>query len=282
MTMTAKGLTTVFAAAILSTFAGCGREESDDRVTEIAIEAEKQQQAIERLSAVIGALDKRLERIEKARESPLISPNPPEPGFKAARASPKTAPRPFTILQYLNLTPEQRARTRATMGQQVQRVIETVLSWRAMGERAKFSQRLDALAGDFSPQIGNPTIKERFAAQVEKLKRVLSELRTLEQQRDWARTVTVEAVNMMSHDENAKQWIEGQLRALDDSTNPLEVAARVSVTLELWKAWEIRKLARMYDIPAETLEECGLTLSPEANLFIPADMMEELGLTPPS
>jgi hypothetical protein len=162
-----------------------------------------------------------------------------------------------------------------------ERVLEVAAAWRAMGEPEELCRRLDTLVENFSAKVGNPTPREKLSADVEELKSKFLEVEQLtpEKQRDVARTITVEASRMMSHNEKSQKWIEEQLRELDEATNPQEVAARVNLTLELWKRWEVSQLARKHNVPEEMMEECGLTVSPEARQYIPTDMLERWGLT---
>jgi hypothetical protein len=278
--MTRKGLAIAVIAAILFLVSGCGREESDERLIELAVKVKKQQQALERLTGVIQALEKRLEQIEKSYENGSGSPGSTETAIEETPAPPETT-RPLSgILEQLNLTPSLFAGARQSITEYAERLMEGAASWRAMGEPDEVSQKLDILVANFSAKVGNPTLAERLAGDVEWLKRKYLAPLTAEEQRDLARTITVEAIGMMSHDEQSRQWLEAQLRALEQSTNPAEVAARVNVTLELRRAWEVRELARAHNVPEEMMEECGLTLSPEATQYIPTQMMEGLGLTP--
>lgn len=278
--MARKGLATAVVAAILFLPAGCGKKESDERLVELAVKVEKQQQALERLTGVIQALEKRLGQIEKSYENGSGSPGSPEAAIEETPAPPGTTRTLSDILEQLNLNPSLFAGARQSITEYAERLMEGAATWRAMGEPEEVSQKLDILVTNFSARVGNPTLGERFAGDVEWLKKKYLAPLTSEEQRALARTITVEAMGMMSHDENAKQWLEGQLRALEQSTNPTEVAARVNVTLELRRAWEVRELARTHNVPEEMMEECGLTLSPEATQYIPAEMMEGLGLTP--
>lgn len=85
---------------------------------------------------------------------------------------------------------------------------------------------------------------------------------------------------MMSNDGKSQEWIGEQLNALDEATDPREIDARVNVTLELWKAWEVSQLARRHNIPPEMMQESGLTMSPEATSYVPAEVTEGVGITP--
>ena len=276
--MTQKGLATAVVAATLCTLGGCGREKSDERLIEIAVKVEKQQQAIERVTAMIQGIDKRLEEIEKSRENASVSPGPPQTAPKDTPETPKIARSLSGILQQLNLTPNLLAEAQENIQDYAEQLMQSAATWRAMGEPQDLCRRLDVLVENFSATVGNPTLREKLAGDVEWLKKRFLAPLTPEQQREQARTMTLEAIRMMSHEEQSRQWLQSQLRALDEATNPMEVAARVNVTLELWKTWQVRELARTHNIPPDMMEQSGLTLSPEAATFIPAEMMEGLGL----
>jgi hypothetical protein len=85
---------------------------------------------------------------------------------------------------------------------------------------------------------------------------------------------------MLSQDETSQAWLDEQTRALDEATDPREIGARVNVTLELWKAWEVSQLANRHNVPPEMMEESGLTMSPEATSYVPAEITEAFGVTP--
>ena len=85
---------------------------------------------------------------------------------------------------------------------------------------------------------------------------------------------------MMSEDEASREWLDGQLTALEEASDPREIDARVNVTLELWKAWEVSQLARRHNVPPEMMQESGLTMSPEAASYVPAEVTEGVGITP--
>ena len=279
--MARRGLATAVVAAILSLPAGCGREESDERLVEIAVDVKKQQQAIERLTGVVQAIEKRLEQIEKSYEDTSGSATSPETRLEESSAAAQPPVSLSSILEQLNLKPNLFGGTRQSLTEYAERLMEGAAAWRAMGEPEEVSQKLDILVTNFSARVGNPTLGERLAGDVEWLKKKYLAPLTPEEQHALARTITMEAIGMVSHDKQSRQWLEAQLRALERSTNPAEVAARVNVTLELRRAWEIREIARMHNVPEAMMEECGLTVSPEAGQYIPTDMLEGLGLTPP-
>ena len=119
-----------------------------------------------------------------------------------------------------------------------------------------------------------------FAADVERLKRIFSTPRTPQQEREMARTITSEASRMMSEDEASREWLDGQLTALEEASDPREIDARVNVTLELWKAWEVSQLAKRHNVPPEMMQESGLTMSPEAASYVPQAVTQGVGITP--
>ncbi len=169
--MARKGLATAVVAAILFLPAGCGKEESDERLLELAVKVKKQQQALERLTGVIQALDKRLERIEKSYESDSGSPSSPEAPFEQTTTPPETTRNLSGILEQLNLNPGLFAGARQSVTEYAERLMEGAATWRAMGEPEVVSQELDILATNFSAKVGNPTLGEKLMGDVDWLKR---------------------------------------------------------------------------------------------------------------
>ncbi len=278
--MTSRGLAAAVSAAVLCVVAGCGEETSDERLVEIAVKLEKQQQAVDRLTAKIEEIEKRLEEIEKSRENVSASPGPPKATPEDTRKPPGPARNLSGILKQLNVNPNLLAGAKENLMEYAEQLVARAAAWRAMGEPEELSRKLDILVENFSAEVGNPTLREKLAGDVERLKmRFLAPI-TPEQQREQARQITLEAIGVMSNDDTSRQWLETQLKALDEATNPLEVAARVNVTLELWKAWEVSQLAQRNNVLPEMMEESGLTLSTEAADYIPAEVTERLGVTP--
>ncbi len=282
--MALKGLATVAVAATFFMLAGCGKERSDERLIEITVKLEKQEQQIERLTATVEGVARRLREIEASRESVSVSSRPPQGESKETAESPETARYISGLRHQLDLAVTQLGETQESMKEHIERFgqfMDHAAAWRAMGEPEELSRRLDVLAGNYLPKIGDPTLREKLAADVEELKNRFQTPLTPEQQRDLARTITSEAIRMMSDNEKSQTWLEGQAKALEEVTNPRELAARVNVTLELWKTWEVRQLAQRYNVPVEVMEDSGLTLTPEAGYYIPAEVAEGLGLTLP-
>ena len=135
-----------------------------------------------------------------------------------------------------------------------------------MGEPDEVSRRLDILLENFSGNIEDPVARDAFAAEVEEMKsRYLTPLST-EQKREQARTAIVEARDLMP-DERSQRWLDEQLKALDEATNPLEAGMRVNITLQLQKIREMGELAQRYNIPGQVMRDSGLLSLPGGGLF---------------
>ena len=87
-----------------------------------------------------------------------------------------------------------------------------------------------------------------------------------EQKREQARTAIVEARDLMP-DERSQRWLDEQLKALDEATNPLEAGMRVNITLQLQKIREMGELAQRYNIPGQVMRDSGLLSLPGGGLF---------------
>ena len=109
-------------------------------------------------------------------------------------------------------------------------------------------------------------VKEAFTAEVEEMKSRYSTPFSLEQKREQARTAIVGAMDLMP-DERSKTWLDEQLRAFDEATNPLEIGMRVNVTLQLQKIREMGELAQRYNIPGQVMRDSGLLSFPGEGLL---------------
>ncbi len=281
--MRLKGSSTVGVAVTLCVLAGCGKEESDERLVELAVKVEMQQQEIDRITTTMEGIDKRLAEIQRSREEVSMpsSPAPSQVAFKDTPEYGKIARYISGIQEQLSDAKNQLAEARETIERQtVNLFMDRAGAWEAMGTPEELRQRLDILAEKFSGSVGDPMATEEFAADVERLKRVFSTPRTPQQEREMARTITSEASRMLSQDEKSQEWLDEQLMALDEATDPREINARVNVTLELWKAWEVSQLALRHNVPPKMMEESGLTMSPEAMSYVPSEITEGFGITP--
>jgi DNA repair exonuclease SbcCD ATPase subunit len=281
--MRRKGLSRVVVAVTLCMLAGCGKEEPDEALVEIAVKVKRQQEEIDRITTMLEGIDKRLAEIQRSREEVSVpSTRPPsQVPLKDTPEYGKIARYISGIQEQLSDAKNQLAEARETIERQtVDLFMDRAGAWQAMGTPEQLRQRLDILAEEFSGSVGDPTLREEFAADVERLKRIFSTPRTPQQEREMARTITSEASRMLSQDETSKEWLDGQLRALDEATDPREIDARVNVTLELWKAWEVSQLARRHNVPPEMMEASGLTMSPESASYVPQEVTQGVGITP--
>jgi flagellar biosynthesis chaperone FliJ len=281
--MRRKGSSAVVVAVTLCMLAGCGKEKSNERLLELAVKVDRQQQEIDRIATMMEGIDTRLAEIQKLREE-VSMPSGPSPSQVSLKDTPEygqIARFISGIQEQLSDTKSQLAEARETIERQtVNLFMDRAEAWRAIGTPEELGQRLDILAEKFSASVGNPTLTEEFAADVERLKRIFSTPRTPQQEREMARTITSEASRMLSQDERSQEWLGEQLRALDEATDPREIRARVNVTLELWKAWEVSQLAQRHNVPQTMMEESGLTMSPEATSYVPRTVTEGAGITP--
>jgi hypothetical protein len=139
-------------------------------------------------------------------------------------------------------------------------------AWRAMGEPDELSRRLGILAENFSGSIQDPLTRDAFAAEVEEMKNRYSAPLSAEQRREQARAAIVGAMDLMP-DDRSKKWLEEQLVAFDQATNPIDIAARVHITLQLQRMREVTELAERYSIPTQLIRDSGLISFPNGGLF---------------
>jgi hypothetical protein len=279
--MLLKRLVIAVTAGSLLVLVGCGKEESDKRLIEISVRQKKQQGDIDRIATMIEGIDKRLGEIETRREDVSASSSPRQVTFRETPEYDEIARTISGMQQQLYVTQDQLAETQESIEhQETEQFVDRAETWKAMGTPQELVQRLDILAEKFTASIGDPTLTEQFAADVERLKSMFSAPRTPQQERQMARIITTAASRMMSHDETSQQWLGEQVKALDEAADPREVDARVNVTLELWKAWEVSQLAQRHSVPPEMMEECGLTMSPEAWSYVPQELTQGVGITP--
>ncbi len=278
--MLPRHFTVVTIAAALVFALGCQKEPSDERFVEIAVKLEKQQKQLDRIDRAVQSIGKRLREIE---ERLLAGPAVGEAGSKAASGEEKEASLAsarqyqdimgqMVVVQSQLLSLEQeflryrQGEEQVRKRQEKEALRDQGAAWRAMGEPDEVSRRLDILLKDFSGDIEDPLAREAFAAEVEKMKSKYSTPLSPEQKREQARTAIVEAMNLMP-DERSKTWLDEQLRAFDDATNPLEVGMRVNVTLQLQRIREMGELAQKYDIPAQAMRDSGLLFLPGGGLL---------------
>lgn len=278
--MLLRHLTVLLIAAAFLIAVGCQKETSDEHLVEIAVKLEKQQRQLDRIDTTVQSIGEGLHEIE---ERLLAGPAVGEAGSKAASGEGKEATLAsakgyqdimgqIAVVQSQLLSLEQEflrfRQGEEQVGKRREReaLRDQGAAWRAMGEPDELSRRLDILLKNFSGNIEDPLAGEAFAADVEEMKSKYLTPLSPEQKREEARAAIVEAMDIMP-DDRSKTWLDEQLRAFDEATNPLEVGMRVNVTLQLQRIREMGELAQRYNIPGQVMRDSGLMFLPGGGLL---------------
>jgi hypothetical protein len=270
------------AAALVITL-GCERGESDKRLIDIVVKLERQGTEVNRIAGAMERIGERLDEIQASLEGNLHGPRGRglvEGDDKAAASNLVSLKQYRDIMaqiavlqsQLISLEEEivrlRQEETEVRKRDARQALRDRGAAWRAMGEPDELCRRLDILVNDFSEKIDDPAAREQFAADIEEMKSVYSTPLSLEQRRQQARSLIVEAIDT-SPDEGARTWLQEQLTSLDESTNPLELGVRVNVTLQLQRMREVGELARKHNIPEVVLTDSGLLFFPAGGSLAP-------------
>lgn len=168
-----KRLGIVLVAAALSTLIGCGEEESDKSLTEIAAGQRRHEVEISRISGRLGSIEGRLDEVRDlfriaARDAPSgVVKFKDSPEYKQLAAALSD------IRQKLKLAKSGVEKTKK----------ETEREGLTYPE--KLTKRLDALVESFGQNIEDPVRRREFQADVGRLKWINSDEVTSEEFREW-------------------------------------------------------------------------------------------------
>lgn len=272
--------TVPFIAAVSLIVLGCRKEESKSPFLEITVSLEKQQRQLERIDTTLQSVAERLQEMEaKLPAGPAVGEGAPDSAGGEGKKASLTSSREYHDImgqiaviqsQLINLEQEMLAsrqgQEQVRKRQEQEALRDQGAAWRAMGEPDELSRRLDILLKNFSENIEDPLTRDAFAADVEEMKnRYLTPLSS-EQKREQARAAIVGAMDIMP-DDRSKKWLEEQLTAFDQAANPIDLAARVHITLQLQRMREVSELAQRYSIPTPLLRDSGLISFPSGGLF---------------
>ncbi len=267
-------------AAGLVIAVGCRKETSDEHLWDIAVKLAKQQQQLDRIDTAVQSIGEGLREIEERfpagpamgeAGSKAVSGEGKETGLASAKHYQNIMGQMAVVQSQLVSLEEEILMLRQGEEQVRKRREREALrdqgaAWRAMGEPDEVSRRLDILLKNFSGNIEDPVARDAFATEVEEMKSRYSTPLSPEQKREQARTAIVEAMDLMP-DERSQRWLDEQLRAFDEATNPLEVGMRVNVTLQFQKIREMGELAQRYNIPGQVMRDSGLLSLPGGGLL---------------
>lgn len=272
--------TVAFIAAVSLIVLGCRKEESKSPFLEITVSLEKQQRQLDRIDTTLQSVGERLREMEpRVPDSYAVGEAAPNSaGGEGKKASPTSVKEYHDIMgqiaviqsQLISLEQEilafRQGQEQVGKRQEQEALRDQGAAWRAMGEPDELSRRLDILLKNFSEDIDDPLTRDAFAAEVEEMKSRYSIPLSAEQKREQARAAIVGAMDIMP-DDRSKKWLEEQLTAFDQAANPIDLAARVHITLQLQRMREVGELAQQYNIPAQAMRDSGLISLPDGGLF---------------
>ena len=130
-------------------------------------------------------------------------------------------------------------------------------AFRAMNEPEELTRRLDILGKSFSGKIPDAARRSQFAKEIEELKARYVAPMSPEQKKAEAQQLITWAINAVDND-RAREWLEGQMRSLEEQGDTPENEERITRTLQVQRMREIGELTRRYNIPADTVRDSGL------------------------
>jgi hypothetical protein len=278
--MLVRRSTAAFIAAVSLIVLGCRKEESNNPLLEITVRLEKQQRQLERIDTTLRSVGERLHEMEaRLPAGPAVGEGAPDSAGGEGKEASLTSSREYhdiigqiAVIQSQLISLEQevfafrQGQEQVRKRQEQEALRDQGAAWRAMGEPDELSRRLDILLKNFSGNIEDPLTRDAFAAEVEEMKSRYSIPLSAEQKREQARAEIVGAMDRIP-DARAKKWLEEQLEAFDQAANPIDLAARVHIALQLQRMREVSELAQKYSIPTQSLRDSGLISFPSGGLF---------------
>ncbi len=268
------GIVTV--AAILSGLVGCGKKEADNRLTEIAIKVHRQEAKIEEMAGRVQGIESSLRDIrDSLREIALghgqgdraEAQETPARETEGTSDFEQVAAAISDIQHRLNLVegslegvkPEHVADAVAGLRRQLQ-VVE---------DHQEMGNRLDALLQQFAWQIDDPTRREEFQADLEKLKQTLGEpIQNVMTFREPTQNLfNVAGVVIPKGDEGANTHSELEAAHLQPNAVQFNDTLSTPATTEWTFVTRVQlpdtrsrlaDLVTKYDIPIDVLKDVGL------------------------
>jgi hypothetical protein len=268
--MSKYAIVAVVAAMLL--LLGCQKEESDDRLIEVAVKQDKHKADIDKLSERIAGFEKRLVRIQQSLEKlpqPTGSPEPAttaeeestEPKVVAFKDTPEygdIAVKLSAIQQQLTLTQSGLAETKDDMAreQELERLRDPAESWRVMNDPQEMNRRLALLSQNFAQKIEDPAKRQQFEVDVEQLKRSFSERPSTQELYQQTIADLTERLNN-EQNERAREFVQNEIRSLETASAE-ELEGRLERYSRFGTMRQLRDLQSKYDIPRETYGDAGL------------------------
>ncbi len=249
---------------------GCGENGSDRRLVDIAVKVQDHQRQLDRIARTMEGIENKLDDIlAKAEKGPAVS-GPAEPARTPApqvvdfRNTPEYGQIVATlsaIQQQLNLTQSDLAETKEGL---VNRRDKTdtmgppgLRQPFRMGQNPQETQKtLDALVEKFAAQIDDPIRRAEFEADVEQLKQINADGRSVQQVSDLLVADLKQRLDNAS-DDSTRKWLERQLSELTSpSGNDLDAAVERVRNLE--NLMRLSQMRDKYGIPSSVMAESGL------------------------
>ncbi len=257
-------------AAFFILLVGCGKQQSDKRLIELAVNQQKQQEEVARLAARIEGIERKLDDALKA-----AAPQPSSPGSTESAKSAERKPVDFrqtpeygrivaalsAIQRELNLAQSQprepRGESPNALESQRQAAPFPPLDDRIEATRnpEEMRKRLNSLAETFAQKITDPIQRQQFLADIEQLKQINTEGLTPEELRG-ALLGMLQGRLGTEENPSIRKWLELQVAHLQ-SASPEDLGKateRIRGTENLTRLGQIRE---RYEIPPATMEEAG-------------------------
>lgn len=246
----------------------CSKDDGS-RVDELISRQNEHTQSISQLSKRVDSVETKLANIEKGVNSLLGGGSAGAAGRGAGRPAGSTFAQTDeykNIMRQISLLQEQigvvngelagfeKARAESTERENLR---DRGAAFRAMNEPEELTRRLDILAKSFSGKIPDAGRRDQFIKEIEGLKARYTAPMSLEQKKTEARQLITWAIDAVDNDQ-AKGWLEAQLRSLEEQGDTAENEERITRSLQVQRMRELGELTRRYNIPADTVRDSGL------------------------
>jgi hypothetical protein len=255
----------VVAAIFLWGCQGGGNRE----VTELLTEQQKQARDITQMSKRMDAVDEKLTGIEKSVNALLASGvgAAAKTGTGVVVASNFASTKEYqdimrqisTLQGQVGSAQQEFVSFRDAESEQKQReaLRDRGTAFRAMGDPKELSSRMDNLVKNFSGKIADAGTRSQFVSDVENLKSKFSAQLSPEEKRQAAKELLSARLAGMQ-DDRGKAWVEGQLKSLDDTSNPQQLQQQIDNITQFQTMREIGELTQKYNVPEDVVRDSGL------------------------
>lgn len=277
--MLLKTLGIVLVGGALLLVVGCGKEESDNRLVNMATRQKKLEREVNRIAQKMKSVENELDRILALAENGPPSPGrtggdkTAGPGITDLTESPEykqLAAAVSAIQQRLNVTQSDLLDTKEDL--EKERREDPQRQWKALEDPQETSKRLDTLAENFGLKIEDPIQRQEFLAEIEHLKWINQEnLSAEELSGRLASTFRRWLEEPEAWNDAWRSTFEESLRTLESP--PGDVLDRTVDGLRNSASIAgLRHIIKRHGIPREDLNEAGL---PDTSQDVMAVAVEE-------